>query len=40
MPTRPLVSIVDADESVRKSVPDLLRQFGCAAEAFSSAEGD
>jgi FixJ family two-component response regulator len=38
MPTRPLVSIVNADESVRKSVPDLLRQFGFDARAFSSAE--
>jgi FixJ family two-component response regulator len=33
-----LVSIVDDDESVRESLPDLLRQFGFAAEAFSSAE--
>jgi FixJ family two-component response regulator len=35
---RPLVSIVDDDESVRESLPDLVRQFGFAAEAFSSAE--
>jgi FixJ family two-component response regulator len=35
---RPLVSIVDDDESIRESLPDLLRQFGFAAEAFSSAE--
>ena len=35
---RPLVSVVDDDESVRESLPDLLRQFGCAAQAFSSAE--
>jgi FixJ family two-component response regulator len=33
-----LVSIIDDDESVRESLPDLLRQFGFAAEAFSSAE--
>ena len=33
-----LVSIVDDDESVRESLPDLLRQFGFAAEAFPSAE--
>jgi FixJ family two-component response regulator len=33
-----LVSIVDDDESVRESLPDLLRQFGFAARAFSSAE--
>ncbi len=36
--SRPLVSIVDDDESVRESLPDLLREFGIAAEAFSSAE--
>jgi FixJ family two-component response regulator len=35
---RPLVTIVDDDVSVRESLPDLLRQFGFAAEAFSSAE--
>jgi FixJ family two-component response regulator len=33
-----LVSIVDDDESVRESLPDLLREFGFAANAFSSAE--
>src|SRR4051812_42385548 len=33
-----LVSIVDDDLSVRESLPDLLRQFGYAVEAFSSAE--
>jgi FixJ family two-component response regulator len=36
--TRSLVSIVDDDESVRESLPDLLRQLGFAAEAFPSAE--
>jgi FixJ family two-component response regulator len=36
--TRSLVSIVDDDESVRESLPDLVRQFGFAAEAFASAE--
>jgi FixJ family two-component response regulator len=35
---RSLVSIVDDDESVRESLPDLLQQFGFAVEAFSSAE--
>ena len=35
---RSLVSVVDDDESVRESLPDLLRLFGFAAEAFSSAE--
>ena len=38
MVTRSLVSIVDDDESVRESLPDMLRQFGFAAEAFASAE--
>ena len=38
MRERSLVSVVDDDESVRESLPDLLRQFGLAAEAFSSAE--
>lgn len=38
MPDRPLVSIVDDDESVRESLPDLLAEFGFAARAFSSAE--
>ena len=33
-----LVSVVDDDESVRESLPDLLRQFGFAAQGFSSAE--
>lgn len=35
---RSLVSIVDDDESVRESLPDLLRELGFSAEAFSSAE--
>jgi FixJ family two-component response regulator len=34
----PLISVVDDDESVRESLPDLLRQLGFASEAFSSAE--
>ena len=38
MGKRSLVSVVDDDESVRESLPDLLREFGFAAEAFSSAE--
>ena len=38
MAKRPLVSVVDDDESVRESLPDMIRQFGFAAEAFSSAE--
>src|SRR5215831_18538509 len=35
---RSLVSIVDDDESVRESLPDLLEQLGFAAQAFPSAE--
>ena len=35
---RPLVSVVDDDESVRESLPDLLGESGFAARAFSSAE--
>ena len=38
MGKRSLVTVVDDDESVRESLPDLLREFGFAAEAFSSAE--
>jgi FixJ family two-component response regulator len=34
----PLVSIVDDDESVRESLPDLLKAFGFSVQAFSSAE--
>ena len=36
--TRLLVSVVDDDESVRESLPDLLREFGFDAQAFASAE--
>jgi FixJ family two-component response regulator len=38
MSKRSLVSVVDDDESVRESLPDLLRQLGFAAQVFSSAE--
>ena len=39
MSTTPsLVSVVDDDESVRESLPDLLREFGFAVRAFLSAE--
>lgn len=38
MAVRPLVSVVDDDESVRESLPDLLRELGFTAQAFSSAE--
>ena len=37
-PHIPLISVVDDDESVRESLPDLLRAFGFTARAFSSAE--
>jgi FixJ family two-component response regulator len=33
-----LVSIVDDDESVREALPDLLKELGYSAQAFSSAE--
>lgn len=35
---RSLVSVVDDDESVRESLPDLLRVCGFSVQAFSSAE--
>lgn len=38
MTTRALVSIVDDDESVRESLPDLVRQLGFAVRSFPSAE--
>jgi FixJ family two-component response regulator len=38
IPKPSLVSVVDDDESIREALPDLLRQFGFAAETFASAE--
>ena len=38
MTSHPLVSVVDDDESVRESLPDLLREFGFEVETFASAE--
>lgn len=35
---RPLVSVVDDDQSVRESLPDLLHELGYTARAFSSPE--
>jgi len=36
---RPLLCVVvDDDESIRESLPDLIEEFGFAARAFSSAE--
>lgn len=37
MSERPLVCVVDDDESVRESLPDLLREFGFEARPFSYA---
>src|SRR5262245_13490454 len=37
MVERSLVSVVDDDQSVRESLPDLLREFGFVAKVFSSA---
>ncbi len=34
----PLLSVVDDDESMRESLPDLIKEFGFAARVFSSAE--
>jgi FixJ family two-component response regulator len=36
--TRLLVTVVDDDESVRESLPDLLKEMGFTVRAFSSAE--
>ena len=38
MQARPLVSVVDDDESIRESLPDLIQEFGFAVETFASAE--
>jgi FixJ family two-component response regulator len=38
MDKRSLVSVVDDDESVRESLPDLLKEFGFAVQAFHSGE--
>jgi FixJ family two-component response regulator len=35
---RPFLSVVDDDEMLRESLPDLLREFGFAARAFSSGQ--
>jgi FixJ family two-component response regulator len=35
---RLLLCVVDDDESIRDSVPDLIKEFGFAVRAFSSAE--
>jgi FixJ family two-component response regulator len=38
MNMRSLVSVIDDDDSVRESLPHLLKGFGFAVRAFSSAE--
>src|SRR3984957_16291744 len=38
MAERKLVSVVDDDESVRESLPDLLRSYGFEVQPFASAE--
>ena len=38
MSKRPLIVVVDDDESVRESLPDLLRELGFEPAAFSSAD--
>jgi FixJ family two-component response regulator len=38
MTESPLVVVVDDDESVRESLPDLIRNFGFNVRAFASAE--
>jgi len=38
MITGPLITIVDDDDSVRESLPDLLMELGFAVHAFSSRE--
>ena len=38
MAERKLVSVVDDDESVRESLPDLLRSYGFEVQAFASPE--
>ena len=38
MAERPLVCLVDDDESVRESLPDLLREFGFEVRSFSLAK--
>lgn len=38
MGIRSLIAVVDDDESVRESLPDLLREFGFGVQAFAAAE--
>ena len=38
MNSRALITLIDDDESVRESLPYLLKRFGFEVQAFSSAE--
>jgi FixJ family two-component response regulator len=38
MEKHPLITVIDDDESVRESLPDLLQEFGFRAQAFASGE--
>ena len=38
MTQRPLICVIDDDESVRESLPDLIREFGFQVHVFSSAK--
>ncbi|MBA2920668.1 response regulator [Sphingomonas sp. MAH-20] len=38
MDNRKVIAVIDDDESVRESLPDLLRSFGFDARPFASAE--
>lgn len=38
MVTAPLVSVVDDDESVRESLPDMLKELGFTPQVFPSAQ--
>jgi FixJ family two-component response regulator len=38
MAARMLIAVIDDDESVRESLPDLLHELGFAVQAFASAE--
>jgi FixJ family two-component response regulator len=40
MPRIPLISIIDDDEAIRRSLDDLIRSAGLRARVFSSAESN
>jgi FixJ family two-component response regulator len=37
-PHAPVIAVVDDDESVRESLPDLLKEFGLASKTFATAQ--